>query len=388
MRRVHLYRVLLGGMLILSLAALSLVFQACGGGSREQHAGYPSLTLDSGVDKKVGRPAGEISNSNYDSQYRSPTAASQMADGTLSGGSPAPAAQPPAFGSITASPLLAGAGDELARLNAWLSPAAYAADNQVDEKYLIRSGEISLLVDDFEPARMKVSQLARQYGGTVTNADIAKTGDDMYTGFITLRVPNERFFEAFEALLAVGEVSSQKLGSEDVSQDYVSSISRLKTLTVQEATLRKLLEESVEVQRKRGLGEGYRMLLDTEQRLSEVSNEIQRVEDQLTTLADRINRSTITVELSERAAVKKDDPFSWGLGATFESSKKELILGLRGFAQWGIHFLVTCWLWLLPWSLFIFLAWKLYKRWLLPRLRSELGPRTPQPPAPADGAAA
>ncbi|MCC7479117.1 DUF4349 domain-containing protein [bacterium] len=389
MRRVHLYRVLLGGMLILSLAALSLVFQACGGkGSSDMNAGQPSMTLDSGVDKKVGRPAGEISNSNYDAQYRTPTA-TEMADGTLSSSdAAAPASKAPDFGDITASPLLAGAGDELARLNAWLSPAAYAADNQVDEKYLIRSGEISLLVDDFEPARMKVSHLARQYGGTVTNADIAKSGDNMYSGFITLRVPNERFFEAFEALLAVGEVASQKLGSEDVSQDYVSSISRLKTLTVQEATLRKLLEESVEVQRKRGLGEGYRMLLDTEQRLSEVSNEIQRVEDQLTTLADRINRSTITVELSERAAVKKDDPFSWGLGATFESSKKELVLGLRGFAQWGIHFLVTCWLWLVPWSLFIFVAWRLYKRYLLPRLRSEPGPGAPQPPATAGGAAA
>jgi hypothetical protein len=355
-------RIAIGGFTVLVLAALALLFQACGGmgsgGARER------MSLGSGMDKKSSAPAYDAAEDggaqNYDSSYR-------IASGTA-GTAAGAAAPPPAFGQITASPLLAGASDELAKLNAWLSPAAYAADNNIDERYLIRSGEIALNVDDFNPVRQQVTQVALKHGGTVTNADIAKTGDGMLNGYITLRVPNSKFFEAYEELLALGEVASQKMSSQDVSQDYVASISRLKTLAAQQATLRKLLEESVEVQRKRGLGEGYKMLLDTEQRLSDVSNQIQSVEDQLSSLADSINRSTITVQLSERAKVQKEE-FAWGMGATFDRAKKDLALGLRGWGQGLIYFFVTCWLWLLPWSAFIFVLWKLFKRYLLPRLR-------------------
>lgn len=381
----------LGLLALLSFTGIAL--QACGGGrgSALDQAKDSSMTLSSGMDKKVsGYAEGSGSNANYDSQYRTPTASSPMdGDGTVSASMSGDASTPERFGEIKASPLLAGASDELAKLNAWLSPAAYAADNQVDERYLIRTGELHLLVKDFEPARQQVAQVALKYGGTVTNADIAKAGDGMYNGYITLRVPNTKFFAAFEELLGAGEVASQKMESQDVSQDYITSISRLKTLTAQEDTLRQLLAEAVEVQRKRGLGEGYKMLLDTEQRLSDVSNEIQRVEDQLSALADQVTRSTITVQLTEQPKVAtKDEPFNWGLGATFESSKKELVLGLRGFTQGLIHFLVTCWLWLLPWSLILFAAWKLYKRYLLPRLRANLGvPPAAPPPAEAGGAA-
>jgi hypothetical protein len=263
-----------------------------------------------------------------------------------------------------------GQGSVSQRIESWFSPAAYAADSGVDIKYLIRTGTIVTKVEDFEQSQDEVYAVAAKYGGLVTDSQITNIGDNQRQGSLTLRVPNTRFIEAFNELREIGETESENVGSQDVSHEYVSAVSQLKNLNAEQETLRQMLAEALAVQRSRGLGDAYTMLLDTQKRLSEVSGQIQSVEDRIGQLADQITRSTITVTLIQRDKVDSGE-FSWGFGATLDKAKHDVVLGMRNFLNGLLYFAVAGWMWVWPWVLIGFVGWRVWKK--VGRRRSEVG---------------
>jgi len=323
------------------------------------------IELQSGLDKKSSAAGDDLTaevssptgGSAYDSQIRQATNSSAEAADSKSG-----KRNPSAPGQFSAT--------TLERIGTWFNPVAYADDTHIDEKYLVRSGDVSVNVEDFDKSVQAVYSIATKFGGIVTDSQIDNSGDNNRSGTITLRVPNTRFFDVFTALGKVGTIASQNITSEDVSHEYVAAISRLQNLTLEQDTLRKMLDQALAVQRARGLGEGYSILLDTQQRLSEVTGKIQDTEDQISQLADKITRSTIKVELSQQPKYVPEQ-FTWGMGATFDESKKQLLSILRGLGQGAIHFAVVGWLTLLPWLLFFWLGYKAYRRYLVPHMLAE-----------------
>jgi hypothetical protein len=330
---------------VAALALIAVLFIGCGGGGRGGLTFRKDLASSSG---SVAAPASEGAqgSANYDSQYRQAASGDEAQPGQQSG--------PSAPGRLT--------GDTLEKIGTWFSPAAYAQDTQIDEKYLIRTGDVSLEVADFDAAIEDVYEIAAQHKGLVTDSDIRNSGDNVRSGWVTLRVPNTQFFAAFTALGQLGDVKSQTIGSEDVSRQYVAAVSRLRNLTLEQDTLRKMLDEALAVQRARGLGEGYKILLDTQQRLSEVTGAIQSTEDELSQLADKITRSTIKVNVTQ-ATKYEPQQFSWGMGATFDESKKELLAVVRGIGQGLIRFGVVGWVYLVPWLVVGWVVYRLIRRY-------------------------
>jgi hypothetical protein len=251
-------------------------------------------------------------------------------------------------------------------IESWFAPQAYAADNQVSEKYLIRNGTLSVKLDNLDAGQKKAEQIAAQFGGTVTDTNISKDDSGYRSGSITLRIPAEHFMEVWSALQAVGDVTDQQITTQDVGGDYVASVSHLKALAAEQDTLQKMFDEALAVQRSRGLGEAYKVLLDTEERLKAVSEEIQSTEDHVKQLADQITRSTITLNLTENPKLPSaapPDKFNWGIGATFNSAVRDLMGTARGLAQGLIYFVVTLqWVWWLLVLLAARWAWSYYKR--------------------------
>jgi hypothetical protein len=262
------------------------------------------------------------------------------------------------------------AGGSLAsiKIDDWFLPQAYAADNAPDERYLIRDATLSLDIDNYDESAKQVASVADKHGGLVTDSSMEKYGDGTRTGWVKVRLPAENFFAAWEEFKALGEVKNQQVTSQDVSNQYISTVSRLKVLQTEQETLQTMLKEALAVQRSRGLGEAYSVLLQTQQRLSEVSYEIQNNEDQLSQLADQITRSTITVNLTERAAYQAEE-WNWGYGETLAGAKKDLMLKWRGFLQGVIYFFVSGWTGLLPWAILFIIGWFVYKRVIRPRLK-------------------
>lgn len=246
-------------------------------------------------------------------------------------------------------------------LERWFSPAAYAADTAPDEEYLIRSGTITLKVDSFTDTAKQIEDVAARYKGTITDTSMEKQYDGTRSGYITLRIPKESFFTAWSEILKLGDVENQNQSAQDVGREYVAAMSRMQNLMIEQQTLREMLADAREVQRTRGLGEAYSILLQTEQRLSEVTGELQVASDQVQQLADQITRSTITVQLTEKAIYQADE-FQWDTGETFRQAEKDLLVGFKNTVNGVVYFLVTMWLWLIPLALVVAVVWLILLR--------------------------
>jgi hypothetical protein len=258
----------------------------------------------------------------------------------------------------------------LDKLESWMLPEAYAQDHAVDERYLVREGNCTLEVDSYKTAADKISGLSRKYEGLVSDTHSTKNYDETIEGWIKIRVPAGKFFDAWTEILEIGEVQDETISSQDVSRQYVGYVTRLKNLTAEQSTLQKMLEEALAVQRSRGLGEGYSILLDTQERLFDVTGQIESTEDQLNVLADRVTRSTITVSLREAKPLKQQvkEEFSWGLGTTAGTAYQDLLKNLRGAAQGFVYFIITCWTWVIPWLIVILIGRWAWRRWVTPKL--------------------
>jgi hypothetical protein len=317
-----------------------------------------NMALDSGVDKSAMMSGGSAASEtavDYHVSYRE--------------AAPASAPQGINFNSVpgvdSSDPrVLAG----FPNIDSWILPKAYAQDNLSGDKYLIRNGDISLKLDNIDDGQSAATAIAAKYGGTITNTNIRKDNAGYRAGTITLRIPSDKFMQVWSELMQIkgAEIITQSISTQDVGGEYVSQVSRMKALAAEQQTLQKMLDEALAVQRSRGLGEAYKVLLDTQSRLSEVTAQIQGVEDRIKAMADQITRSTITLEMTENPKIPAvaPDTFNWGMGNTFNAAVRDLMVGVRGFLNGAIYFIVTLqWIW---WLLIFFAArwaWSFYRKW-------------------------
>lgn len=374
-----------------AVIALLLLLQACA--KYDEQSGSLLMSLDSGVDKKTTRVDSQ-SYGGYDSemQHFGNHASSGEAATT-----PGAASYAPQDGGATSQSGRGGytpvvkrlsvraqvQGTDDARLMSWILPQAYAQDHNINERYLIRTGACALEVDDYRAASQKVNAIADKYGGLVSGVQSQRSGEDWLQGTLTIRVPNPSFFNAWTDILALGKVMEESIQTEDASQSYISTLSRMKNLLAEEAAVKEMYKEALAIQRTRGLGEGYKLLTETQERLFAISGQIQETEDQLNSLADRITRSTITVNLYERKEIEQQvqEEFHWGLGTTMSSAYRDLLINVRGKLQGLLYFLVTCWTWLLPLAFFTYVTVWLYRHFLAGRKLNLAFAGAPVPPA-------
>ena len=87
-----------------------------------------------------------------------------------------------------------------------------------EERMIVRTGNISLVVEDVVSARDEIAQLAVRFGGYVVSSRISGEEQDLL-GSITIRVPDDKFEPALAELreLAV-RVKSESTDSRDVTE--------------------------------------------------------------------------------------------------------------------------------------------------------------------------
>lgn len=307
----------------------------------------------------VATPEAPQASSGYDQNYRVPTTPPGESYGGEEAGKPQPG------GASIDSPVRRGLG----AVKDWAAPSAFAADHDVSEEYIIRTGDLTLRCEDIDKSITAINALAAKYKGSITGSSINKDYEGRRSGYITIRVPSPDFMTAFTELAKVAELVSQNIQTQDAGQEYLAAVSRLDALNTEQATLQEMLKEALAVQRTRGLGEGYSVLLDTQSRLSEVTAQINEVEMRAGALADQITRSTITVNLTEKPSLPGTQPqagvFRWDLGPVFKDAVHNLLANLRGLLHWLIRFFVEgYWFW---WALII-----LGGRWAWRRLKPRI----------------
>jgi len=86
---------------------------------------------------------------------------------------------------------------------------------------IIRTGSISLEVDDYFLAEQKVQAFAKKYNGYVSNS-YGSSYDKRKSGTVTIKVPEMHFDAVLAELSLLGEIKSKNINGQDVTEQFVS----------------------------------------------------------------------------------------------------------------------------------------------------------------------
>jgi hypothetical protein len=196
-----------------------------------------------------------------------------------SGGEPARSSSGDNAGAARARGLAGGAGGG--------ARPAVLPKNAALARAVVRTGTMTVRVDDVAVAAAAVAAAAERVGGYVQTADVA---DPRAT--VTVRVPPERFTATGDAAARLGTVTARHVGTEDVTADVADVDGRLAAARASAARLRALIGRAASVAEVTAL----------ESELSTREGEIESLASRRRALGDGTALATLTVTLERDAA--------------------------------------------------------------------------------------
>ncbi|MCP4361239.1 MAG: DUF4349 domain-containing protein [Chloroflexi bacterium] len=225
------------------------------------------------------------------------------------------------------------------------------------ERLIIRTANLSLIVSDTEETLADISQMADQNGGWVVSSNVYQYNDNAKSGDITMRVPSSGFNNALDALKEMAvEVESENISGQDVTEEYVDLNSRLGNLEATADRVRAFMDEAKNVEEA----------LAVNQELSRLEGEIEVIKGRMQYLSQSASFSTITVFLTPDIVTLPVQVGGWrpqGVAKDALETLLETLQGLASFAIWVIIYIVPILLLIgVPLWLVIRFVWRRWRR--------------------------
>ena len=167
-------------------------------------------------------------------------------------------------------------------------------------RQLIRNGEVSIDVRNFDASSRKVAEVARSFGGYV--ADSQAGGDTgRRRGTVVIRVRADAFEEALQALRALGKVQNEHVRTQDITKAYTDLETRLRVKRDAAERIREILKT-----RSTRLAD----VLAAEKELSSLVEQIEVMEGEKRYYDQQVALATVAVELHEPEAVARSSAFA------------------------------------------------------------------------------
>jgi len=157
---------------------------------------------------------------------------------------------------------------------------------QFADRKIISTGSISVEVEGVQEAVDRVKVVAENFGGLVERLS-SFGNDDRQSASMTVRVPQAQFEAALDQIRLLGDVQSENIGSDDVSEQFIDLEARLKSSLREEDSLLSLLSRSLNISD----------IISIERELARVRSTIEQLQGQLNFLERRVDLSTIFIEL-------------------------------------------------------------------------------------------
>ncbi len=197
---------------------------------------------------------------------------------------------------------------------------------------------LRLRVENVRAAYEQILQTTQDLGGYVVRSQLRTqtqaTGKRVYAGEVHVRVPAARLDEALDAFrnLAV-EVLDEQIQSEEKTGEYIDLEARIRNLQATEAELRKFLE------RAKTTDEALRVY----QRLTQVREEIERLEARKRYLEGITTYALIQMTLLPQEAPEPVVPKGWSANEVVRDALRALTSTLQFLATlfiWVVVYLV------------------------------------------------
>ena len=151
-------------------------------------------------------------------------------------------------------------------------------------RVIVHTGNMLLVVDDVAGSVDRITGMAREFGGWVVNSDRTSR----HRGFVAIRVPAESLTGVMDRLEGTAiDVKARSLTSEDVTDEYVDSQSRLVSLRETERVLLELL----------GRADDVEDALKVQQEITQLQVQIEELQGRINFLEETAAYSLLMVSL-------------------------------------------------------------------------------------------
>ena len=251
--------------------------------------------------------------------------------------------------SAVDAPRAAGGG---AAKGAAVTPPSSAANSPM----IARAAQLTIIVKDFDTSQKRLEEILRRHGGYVGEMTTsAPEGADRKLS-ATLRVPASQLDATISEVKELGRVESESQSGEEVTAQYIDLQARLTNARNTEQRLTELL--------RRQTGK-LDEVVTVEEKISDVREQIERMEAERENLSRRVDFGTLSVSLSEERKTQLQ-VMPPSIGTQFHNAAVE---GYRSVVDGIVSLLVLLMSWgpsLLLWGAILFFptrfAWRRLRR--------------------------
>lgn len=208
-----------------------------------------------------------------------------------------------------------------------------AANGAGVDRIVIKNANLSIAVADPEMTMAEIVRMAEAMGGFVVGSELYKTtnaeGQEFPRARITVRVPADQLNQALEQIKSgAGEVLSENISGEDVTQNYTDLKSRLRNLEQAEEQLRSIMEDATRTED----------VLQVYNELTRVREQIEVIKGQIQYYEQAAALSAIAVDIQALDALQPLSIAGWEPAGVARDAVQALINALK--------FLVNAAIWL------------------------------------------
>jgi len=207
------------------------------------------------------------------------------------------------------------------------------ANSAAAERIVIKNANLSIAVADPEASMAEIVRMAEAMGGFVVSSELYKTtnaeGQEFPRARITVRVPADQLNQAMEQIKSgAGEILSENVTGDDVTQDYTDLQSRLRNLEQAEEQLRGIMEDATRTED----------VLQVYNELTRVREQIEVIKGQIQYYDQAAALSAIAVDIQAEDALQPLSIAGWEPAGVARDAVQALINALK--------FLVNAVIWL------------------------------------------
>jgi hypothetical protein len=208
-----------------------------------------------------------------------------------------------------------------------------ATNSAAADRIVIKNANLSIVVADPESTMTEIVRMAESLGGFVVSSELYQTtnaeGQEFPRARITVRVPADQLNQALEQIKSgAGEVLSENVTGEDVTQQYTDLQSRLRNLEQAEEQLRGIMEDANRTED----------VLQVYSELTRVREQIEVIKGQIQYYEQSAALSAIAVDIQAEDALQPLSIAGWEPAGVARDAVQALINALKFFVNAAIWF--------------------------------------------------
>ncbi len=177
----------------------------------------------------------------------------------------------------------------------------------------------------------KIRDIAKNVGGFVEYSSMSQPERGIRTAWVTIKVPADRFETTLtEVKQAADQVTSENMGSTDMTGQYIDLSARLNNKRAEEKAYENLLNSAAKVSD----------VIEVTQRLTQVRSEIESLEQQLRYLDGQTELATLSVSVTEDPQVQAN-PGEFQRGNVFKTALNTLVDALLALGSGLVVFIIS-----------------------------------------------